>query len=85
MNTLLIIMICAVYVLSTFGAYKFIQLSHYHPRSKYKIVKPDRDDVFLTFIPLVNTYFCLFSWLFDSPYEKHIQREQTMFKPRKKL
>lgn len=52
--TILITILLTIYVLSLYGAYKFIQLSHYHPHGVCKNLSPGPMDLFVVLCPVVN-------------------------------
>lgn len=55
----MVIIFLVIYLLSAFGHYKLIQLTHYHPKGRYFGIDAFKSDMIATFIPLVNTVLCL--------------------------
>lgn len=69
-----------IYVASVYGSYRLTQLIYYHPKGRWRSSEPEGVDVFITFMPIMNTIwvFLIFRW------EKDCYRgELTFFKPNK--
>ncbi len=76
--------IILIYVLSIIGAYLFVQKSYYDPKGVFKGKKdPDLTDLFVTFMPGINTGFSIIFILGGWKDKKY--REINFFKPKDKL
>ncbi len=47
--------ITITYLLSVYGAYKFVQKSYYHKKGRWSNLSPEKIDTTMIFIPGVNT------------------------------
>ena len=65
MNTFYVLM--AVYVVSAILQYRWFQIA-YSPKGRWYGCKMERADWMLVFVPLLNTYFCIFCHTSFSPY-----------------
>jgi len=81
-HTILIIYILT-YLLSIYGAYKFIRLAHYNYQGKYVNILPYKADIVIMFIPFLNitpSLLCLFGYWKAT---KHRNTRTNFFKPKK--
>ena len=67
MAVLLIILF--TYAISAYVNFKWVQKAHYHSNGKYRTIYPDKNDIFLTFAPIFNTFAMIFQ-IWESPYNK---------------
>ena len=79
-----ITIILAVYLLSAYGYYKWVQEAYYSRNRFFVHLKPEKEDIFITFFPLVNTIACIIYWLCFSPYKPKEPKEINFFKPKNK-
>jgi len=49
------IILITIYLLSVYGAYKFVQLSYHHEKGRWNNIKPNNTDIIVTFFPFVNS------------------------------
>lgn len=83
-----IAILIAVYLVSAYGVYKWVQLAFYHERSIYKDSKPDYHELFATITPFFNTVFLILFWAFIYPIEsdkKPKNRIENFFKSRENI
>ena len=71
-----------IYIISTWRAWWFLRMAHYHPNGKWNGSDPSSDDYWDTFCPVINTGFCV-ATLMESWQDKPIK--DNIFKPKKPL
>lgn len=79
----MIYLLAYIYILSTWRAWWWIRMAHYHPKGKLVGVTPNSDDYWVTFCPIGNTGFCVIT-LFNSWKIKQYNND-NIFKPKKPL
>lgn len=73
-----------IYILSTWRAWWWIRMAHYHPKGCLCNDSVDSDDYWTTFCPIFNTMFSL-ATLFVSWKMKEYNNNDNIFKPKKPL
>lgn len=53
------LILVAVYLLSSYGAYKFIQLAHYSEIGRWKILEPGLMDIAVSIVPVTNSILAI--------------------------
>ena len=72
-----------IYILSTWRFWWWTRMAYYHPQGKWYESDPSRDDYVRTFVPVINTGFCVVT-LFSSWKRKQYNND-NIFKPKKPL
>ena len=80
----LLISLLVVYLLSVYAMYKYFQYACYHPEGRWFNLKPEIEDIFLTFFPLFNTIVILVH-LTTGWKDTKFQHKKEFFKPKKPL
>lgn len=75
------IILIIIYVASFYGAYKFVQLAHYHKEGKWTNTKPSNIDLFVTCFPGFNSVLSVLFLLGD--WKKDCYKETNFFKMKK--
>jgi hypothetical protein len=65
-NTFYVLM--AVYVVSAILQYRWFQIA-YSPDGRLGFGKIEGTDWYYIFCPVVNTFICIYSYVFESPYK----------------
>lgn len=61
-----------IYLVSVIGAYKTIQYFSYNKNGYFYGLDPDFQDFIFMLIPIFNTLFILFYWIFIHKYKNKI-------------
>ena len=75
------IILITIYLLSVYGAYKFVQLSYYHEKGIWNNIKPNNTDLITTFLPFVNSMLSIMFLLGD--WKRDCFKETNFFKMKK--
>ena len=74
-----------IYILSTWRAWWWIRMAHYHPKG-YSYNDPvDSDDYWSTFCPIFNTLFSLATLFVGGWKMKEYNNNNNIFRPKKPL
>ncbi len=83
-----IIILFVVYTLSCYGAFKFVQNTHYHPQGRWNTMEPELSDVLYVVTPVVNSYYSVIylsgGWKYKERQIKP-RKETKIFRPKKPL
>jgi len=77
-----ILIILVIYAFSGFGAYKFIQKSHYDSKGQWFGIEPYSSDILLVLVPVLNSFIATMYCGGEWKHEKY--RTTTFFKPKNK-
>ena len=80
---MILLILILVYIISFYGTYKHIQISHYHKNGTNYGSTPNDIDFFFAVIPFLNSLSLLISWMFNSPLKnKQRIKYENFFKPK---
>lgn len=72
------LIILTIYLLSAFTVYKWMQKAFYHKNGVFKNTKPDYINLFITFVPIINTIMAVLGLTFLPATNK----STNFFKPK---
>ena len=75
------IILIIIYLLSVYGAYKFVQHSHYHEKGMWNNIKPHNIDLVVTFLPFINSILGIMFLI--GAWKRDCYREINFFKMKK--
>jgi hypothetical protein len=75
------IILIIIYLLSVYGAYKFVQHSHYHEKGIWNNIKPHNIDLVVTFAPFANSILGIMFLMGE--WKRDCYKEINFFKMKK--
>lgn len=75
------IILITIYLLSVFGAYKFVQFSYYHKKGRWNNVSPNNSDLIITFFPFANIALSIMFLIGE--WKRDCYKETNFFKMKK--
>ena len=77
----IVIILITIYLLSIYGAYKFVQLSYHNKKGRWNNILPDIIDIIVTFFPFVNSALSIMLLLGEWKRESY-KNQINFFKPK---